>query len=208
MQKKHKDGTPYWEISRLNIEGLGKYDRFLRDQKIRISRCKTREQEKNQKIARDRMKEKELQIKVLRESRKFTDPSEKIELVGHRHSEYRAYRAPPALRGMAPPTECGSKDVFRDYNTPIQVHMKFSGNPILSVPLKSASRLAAIENAASSLPLKKKKKLANSIHNILFEESIKHHEFIDPWGHSMDERVFCPEIVFHGIKLKVSNMEK
>ena len=202
------DGKPYWEMSRLQIDNLGKYDRLFKDQKLRISKCKTREQERVQKALKFQQKQKELQKEMLNELQKFTDPSENIELVGYKPSEYRAYRTPSILRGMTAPIEHGSRDAFKDYNTPIQIHKKFSGSPILSVPLRSSNKSTSRNNSSSLLPPKRKRKLAGSIHEVLFEESIKHHEAIDPWGYSIDEKVVCPEIVFHGIKLKVSSMEK
>ncbi|EAY09177.1 hypothetical protein TVAG_363920 [Trichomonas vaginalis G3] len=129
---------------------------------------------------------------------------EDIELVGYKPSEYRAFRQPTPLRGRTAPVEHGSRDIFKDHHTPIQITKKFSGDPILSVPIRKSKQQIV---KRSILEPMKERDPSVPIHEFLFEESIDPHENIDPWGYTAGEKINHPEAEVGGIKIKISRLE-
>ena len=189
------DTKPYWTMSRLDIKNFGRYD-WLYKHPAPQPKIKPRtSMPKPQKIKTTSMLK----------SFKDADPTDEIELVGYKPTEYKSIPSRPPLRGCTAPVECGRRDIFTDMHTPIQVTKKFNGSPIISVPIANTTRRV---NVSSSILKQKKQEEDESapIHDILFEESIDLHEDIDPWGFSRDEKVVAPDKDFHGIKLTVSRL--
>lgn len=207
-----KDEKPYWEMSRLTLDNLGKYDQLYKDQKQRLRTSATRRSQKRTEPQPYRYKPSTamtrttppvvMTAETMQREREY--PTDKIELVGYKPSEYKAYRPPTTLRGRTAPVEHGSRDIFKDFHTPIQITHKFQGAPILSVPIKRQKQPAR----SRSINTKRTRNLTDPITTILFEESVGQNEVIDPWGYAADEEVVIPEKTFHGIKLKVSHLAR
>ena len=201
------DTKPYWEMSRIKLEGIGRFDRLYQEQKKRLSTTKVRNRATTslQKKPRKHILPKTSAIQTRPRPMTKVDEIGEIELVGYKPSEYKAYRKQEPLRGRTAPAEFGSRDTFKDCHTPIQVTKRFQGDPILSVPIKNTP----FNVVSRQVPKKRKlpkRELAAPIHDVLFEESIDTHENIDPWGYSSNEKVDCPEVTLHGIHLKVSRL--
>ena len=199
---------PYWEMSRITMEGLGRFDRLYKDQKKRIYTTKFKHRATtslNKTPKKTHILPQATTPKLREKKSPKIDEIGEIEHVGFKPSEYKAYPKQEPLRGRTAPAEFGSRDIFKDCHTPIQVTKRFQGDPILSVPIKNTPF-----NVAPKEPPKKRelprRKLAEPIHDVLFEESVDQHENIDPWGYSSNEKVVCPEINLRGIHLKVSRL--
>lgn len=188
---------PYWEMSRIKLEGLGRFDRLYKEQKQRIMTSATKNRNS------DRMGSRKNHAITQKPPPPRPDV-EDIELVGYKPSEYRAFRQQTPLRGRTAPVEHGSRDVFKDHHTPIQITKKFSGDPILSVPIRR-SRPQVVKR--SILEPMKDRDQSVPIHEFLFEESIDPRENIDPWGYTAGEKIDQPEVDIGGIKIKVSRLD-
>lgn len=185
---------PYWTMSQLDIKNFGRYDWLYKhpapQPKIKPKAPLTKQQKLRAATVTKSFKE---------------DPADEIELVGYKPTEYKSIPSRPPLRGCTAPVECGRRDIFTDMHTPIQITKKFTGSPIISVPIANTTR----RNVTSrSIPKPKQQTEDESapIHDVLFEESIDPHEDIDPWGFSRDEKVVAPDKNFHGMKLTVSRL--
>ena len=197
-------GKPYWEMSRLSMEGMGRFDRLYKDQKKRIlsSKAKARNNVVSSSYKPISIPKK-VEYGQPKLKQKIDDIGE-IELVGYKPSEYKAFRSQQPLRGRTAPSECGCRDIFKDCHTPIQVTKRFQGDPILSVPIRRTPVTSSLSKSSSLKKEKAKRDLP--IHEVLFEESVEQRENLDPMGYSANETVNCPEITMHGIKLKVSRL--
>jgi len=182
---------PYWEMSRVEIANLGRFDWFYKNQKTRATTSESKPQ--NEKRIGS-------SIKPQRKPER-NNPLDVIEHVGYKPSEYKAIPPPVPLRGLTAPAEHGKRDIFKDLHTPIQVTKKFMGAPVLSVPIRGKPESQIAKTVVH------KRALNQPIHDVLFDESVDQKEIIDPWGFTPQEKVDVPETVFKGIKLRVSRMK-
>lgn len=189
------ESKPYWPMSRLDLPGLNRYDWIYKSPPPKVP-PRTRTAFSNVKLRASKPEP----------PKPPQDPIEVMELVDYKPSEYRALPARPPLRGGTVPVEKGSRDLFKDLHAPIQITKRFYGDPILSVPIKSSSRSTRDHPLNVTRRSTAKKPREVPIHEVLFEESINHHEDIDPWGFSRNEDVDMSDIMFHGIKLNVSRL--
>ena len=190
------ESKPYWPMSRLDLPGMNRYDWIYKSPPPKVPH-RARTAFSNVKLRASKPEPPKPPPK---------DPTEVMELVCYKPSEYRALPARPPLRGGTVPTEKGSRDLFKDLHAPIQITKRFYGDPILSVPIKTSSRASRSPTLNPTRRSTAKKTREMPIHEVLFEESINPHEDIDPWGFSRDEEVDMSEVMFHGIKLNVSRL--
>ena len=196
-----EDSRPFWEMSQIDINQFGRYDWLYRhpapQPKIILSDSQLK---KIQKSIDPPPKK----------SNEYKDPADNIELVGYKPSEYKFLPTRPPLKSGRKVYDDFNNhnnikfDAFKDMHTPIQVTKRFSGSPIISVPITSGLR-SRKTTSRKSTSRSKRSENALPIHDVLFEESINPREDIDPWGYSRDEKV-DKQITFHGMKLGVSRL--
>ena len=206
-----KDTKPYWEMSRIDAPGFNKYSWLYKPENPRAktsmrSSLATGKLEKftystNPSRNSNRAVSRQLQTP------KTPQPHEDMTTIGFRVSNYTSVPVRPALRGMTAPAECGRRDIFKDQHTPIQITHKFSGCPILSVPIdtgKKPKRTIKTRNVQT----REKTEHDVPIHEYLFEESVDPHEDIDPWGYTRNEEIPINSKNFRGIKINISRLHQ
>ena len=184
---------PFWEMSRLEMKYFSRYQQTPNNN-LKKKRNITSLHPTRSEIVKTQEK-----LRPLRTIPK--DPTEVIELVGYKPSEYKAFHPSTTFRGLTAPTQYGSREIFKDFHTRPQITKKFNGTATLSVPIKKFESILKDNE-------KEEKNLKSPIHLLLFDESIQSREEIDPWGYTSDEKVDLPEKKLKGIKLKVSKIQK
>lgn len=200
-------GKPYWEMSRISLDGLGRYDRIFKEQKKRLltQKAKTRNSTSTQKTKKPEFAPTPKPTTTIGKRHQKVDDIGEIELVGYKPSEYKAVRKQEPLRGRTAPAEFGCRDTFKDCHTPIQITKRFQGDPILSVPIRNKP-FTSISETPKVRTRSMKRDVAVPIFDSLFDESIDQHENIDPWGYASNEKVVCKEVNINGVKIKVSRL--
>ena len=203
-----KDTKPYWETSRLELKSMRKYEWLYKTNPPRVrtairSSLATGKPEKVVIHTRPRTLKPEIPPTPPVQS---SSPYDEIELIGYRPTNYTAVPKRSALRGMTAPAEYGRRDIFQDCHTPIQITHRFSGDPILSIPIEAKKQPKKITRR--SVQSKQQSEFNIPIHEYLFEESVDPHEDIDPWGYTRDEEIPTSGITIKGMKLNVSRLHQ